>query len=159
MAKTFVLAGLAEAQAKTAADTVFSFEKQLAEASLDNVALRDPAQTDHKMPFADLQKLTPRFDWGAYFDSAKVTRAELNVFEPSSSRRSTALGETPSPTGRRTSLAGHALGRAYLSSDFATESFALRPALPRRSQEMTPRWKRCVESPDDYSGGPGKKVL
>jgi endothelin-converting enzyme/putative endopeptidase len=39
----FELAGLDGAAALAASDTVFSFEKTLAEASLDNVALRDPA--------------------------------------------------------------------------------------------------------------------
>ncbi len=60
--------------AKQDAATVFAFEKRLAEASLDNVALRDPKQQDHKTTFADLPKLAPDFDWAAYFDAAKMPR-------------------------------------------------------------------------------------
>ena len=45
-------------------------ETRLAEVSLDNVALRDPKATDHKMSFAELQKLTPAFDWNAYYRPA-----------------------------------------------------------------------------------------
>ncbi|SPE40000.1 hypothetical protein SBA3_3540014 [Candidatus Sulfopaludibacter sp. SbA3] len=41
-----------------------------ASASLDNVALRDPSSTGHKMSFAQLQQLTPHFDWTAYYRSA-----------------------------------------------------------------------------------------
>jgi len=82
MQKMFELAGDAPAAAKAKAASIFAFEKRLAEASLDNVALRDPKQQDHKMSFADLQKSTPSFDWGAYFDAAGLPRAELNVSQP-----------------------------------------------------------------------------
>ncbi|MEO8162067.1 MAG: M13 family metallopeptidase N-terminal domain-containing protein, partial [Arenimonas sp.] len=80
--KMFELAGIAPAAAKAKAATVFAFEKRLAEASLDNVALRDPVQQDHSMDFAALQKLAPSFDWAAYLDAAKVPRADLNVTQP-----------------------------------------------------------------------------
>ncbi len=49
VAAMFKLAGYDDAKAKAAADTVFQMEKKLAEASLDNVALRDPRATDHKL--------------------------------------------------------------------------------------------------------------
>src|ERR1700749_971423 len=47
VAAMFKLAGYDDAKAKAAADTVFQMEKKLAEATLDNVALRDPNATDH----------------------------------------------------------------------------------------------------------------
>jgi endothelin-converting enzyme/putative endopeptidase len=79
---TFRLSGLADAQAKAAADTVMRFETALAKASLDNVALRDPQKTDHKTSFAELQKLTPHFDWVAFYSRAKLPQGDLNVWEP-----------------------------------------------------------------------------
>ena len=82
VAAMFKLAGYDDAKAKAAADTVFQMEKKLAEASLDNVALRDPQATDHKTTFADLKKLAPAVDWNGYFDGAKLSRADLNVTEP-----------------------------------------------------------------------------
>ena len=78
----FKLAGYDDAKAKAAAQTVFHMEKKLAEASLDNVALRDPQATDHKTTFADLKKLSPAVDWDGYFAAAKLSRADLNVTEP-----------------------------------------------------------------------------
>src|SRR5579872_6143387 len=66
--KMFALAGYKPEEAKAAAGTVFKMETRLAEASLDNVALRDPQATDHKTTFDDLKKLTPALDWNAYFD-------------------------------------------------------------------------------------------
>jgi putative endopeptidase len=82
VAAMFKLAGYEEAKAKAAADTVFQMEKKMAEASLDNVALRDPQATDHKTTFADLKKLAPALDWNTYFDATKISRADLNVSEP-----------------------------------------------------------------------------
>src|SRR2546430_4810767 len=38
------------------ADTVFQLEKKLAENSLDDVALRDPRNRDHKTTYADLKR-------------------------------------------------------------------------------------------------------
>src|SRR5579859_515611 len=66
VANMFKLIGYDEGTAKAAAQIVFAFEKSLAENTLDNVALRDPANTDHKMSFADLKKLSPTFDWDRY---------------------------------------------------------------------------------------------
>jgi len=78
----FKLIGYDDPAAKKAAQTVFAMEKSLAENSLDNVALRDPANTDHKTSMGDLRKLTPSFDWDRYFSAAGLPRADLNVDEP-----------------------------------------------------------------------------
>ena len=59
VASMFKLAGYDEKSAKAAAETVFHLEEKLAENSLDNVALRDPANTDQKMTFPALTKLAP----------------------------------------------------------------------------------------------------
>src|SRR5262249_31557615 len=80
--KLFELSGMPEADARAAAETVFAFEKKLALASLDNVALRDPNATDHATSFAELQKLAPHFDWNAYFEAAGLPRTPLNVDQP-----------------------------------------------------------------------------
>jgi endothelin-converting enzyme/putative endopeptidase len=75
VAKMLELTGIKPAAAREAADTVFAFEHHLAEASLDNVELRNPALQDHKSAFADLGKLTPHFDWARYFDALKLPRS------------------------------------------------------------------------------------
>ena len=49
-------------------------EKQLAEASLDNVALRDPKATDHKTRFADLQKLDAGLRLGGVLSAGSASR-------------------------------------------------------------------------------------
>jgi putative endopeptidase len=78
----FKLIGYDDPAAKKAAQTVFAVEKSLAENSLDNVALRDPANTDHKTSMGDLRKLTPAFDWNRYFSAAGLPQGDLNVDQP-----------------------------------------------------------------------------
>ncbi len=154
VARTFVLAGLDEAKARTSAEAVFALEKRLAEASLDNVALRDPAATDHKTTFAALQALTPRFDWAAYLDAARLPHADLNVQQPAFLRAvDTQLAETPLGDWK-TYLEWHLLRSASsaLSSPFVDEEFDFYGRTLAGAKEMKPRWKRCVESTDGLLG-------
>jgi len=162
VANIFTLAGYSDADAKTASDTVFQFETKLAENSLDNVALRDPPATDHKTTFADLQKMTPHFDWHVYFDNAKLPRADLNVREPKFlAEFDRQLADTP-VTAWKTYLKWHLLHAAAnsLSDPFVTEVFEFHGRYLGGAKEMKPRWKRCVESADANLGEAlGKKYV
>src|SRR5206468_338877 len=71
-----------DADAKAAATSVFNMETKLAEASLDNIALREPENTDHVVAFSALEKMAPKFDWAGYFQGAKIGPGDLNVQEP-----------------------------------------------------------------------------
>jgi putative endopeptidase len=82
VAKIFTLSGASEADAKTAAQTVMSFETALAKASLDNVVLRDPKSRDHLVDVAVLQAMTPHFDWSAFLKSGGVQPSAINVEQP-----------------------------------------------------------------------------
>ena len=152
--KMFTLAGEPPAKAKAAAETVFRMEKQLAEASLDKVALRDPKNTDHKMPFADLQKLTPRFDWTAYAKRVGFPPGEANVAEPKFMTEIEKQVSSTPLTDWKTYLTWHVLDSAApaLSEQFVVEDFAFNGAFLKGEKEMKPRWKRCVESTDRQLG-------
>ena len=154
VARMFELAGADAASAKKSADTVFAFEKRLAEASLDNVALRDPSQQDHRTSFAALRKMAPSFDWGAYFDAAKMPRADVNVTEPAFlAQFEKELAATPVPTWK-TYLEWHLLNAAAdtLSKPFVEENFAFNGRYLTGATEMKPRWKRCAEATDTQLG-------
>ena len=150
----FALAGSDAAAAQTASDTVFEFEKKLAEASLDNVALRDPAATDHKVEFAELRKIVSHFDWDAYFRDAKIPQIALNVQEPKFMKEvDRQLAKAPLPTWKtylRWQLLSASSGT--LSSAFEEESFAFYGRYLSGATEMKPRWKRCVENVDGLLG-------
>jgi len=161
VAKMFVLAGLTEAQAKTAADTVFRVEKQYAENMLDRVSLRTPKNTDHKMEFADLQKLTPDFNWTNYYNKLGVQPGTLNVSQPKFmeefNRQLTATPIADWKVYLKWQLLDSAA--SWLSTPFVDEDFAFSATLSG-AKEMKPRWKRCVEITDSQLGEAlGKKYV
>lgn len=155
------LAYLNAAQAKTAADTIFRMEKQFAENSLDRVALRTPKATDHKMEFADLQKLTPDFDWTAYYDKLAVRPGTLNVSQPKFLEEFNRQLKATPLSDWQTYLKWRLINSAgsWLSSAFVDEDFAFTSSLTG-AKEMKPRWKRCVEITDSLLGEAlGKKYV
>ena len=150
--RMFELAGAAGA--KEAAETVFSFEKRLADASLDNVALRDPKNTDHPTTFAQLQAMTPHFEWAKLYEEAKVPQGDLTVDEPAFlAQVEKELATTPLPAWR-TYLRWKLISSAApsLSKAFVEESFSFNQKYLAGVTELKPRWKRCAESADSRLG-------
>src|SRR5258708_20639238 len=79
----FKLPGWDPKSASAASQTLMALETKLAEASLDNVALRDPSATDHNTTFAQLQAMAPHVDWAAYFKYKQIpTDVDMNVDQP-----------------------------------------------------------------------------
>jgi putative endopeptidase len=154
VANMFKLIGYDDPGAKKAAQTVFAVEKSLAENSLDNVALRDPANTDHKTSMGGLRKLTPSFDWGRYFSAAGLPQADLNVDQPKFMQEVDRQLRETSLADWKTYLKWQLLhGQAdVLSHPFGEESFAFYGAYLSGAKEMKPRWKRCAESTDQLLG-------
>ncbi len=154
VARMFELAGAKPGAAKAAAATVFAFEKRLAEASLDNVALRDPKLQDHTMGFAQLQALAPAFDWGGYFDAARLPRADLNVTQPKFVQQfNHEVASTPLAQWR-TYLRWQVLNASAdtLPTPFVAQNFAFYGQYLSGATEMKPRWKRCAEDTDTLLG-------
>jgi putative endopeptidase len=162
VANMFKLAGYDEKSAKAAAETVFHMEEKLAENSLDNVALRDPANTDHKMTYVAFTKLAPTMDWDGYFASAKISRADLNVTEPNFMKEvDRQLRETPLADWK-TYLTWQLVNAKadVLSQAFVNENFAFQGKYLSGATEIKPRWKRCAESTDQLLGEAlGKKYV
>ena len=154
VAAMFKLVGRDDAAAKHAADTVMAVELGLARASLDNVALRDPTASDHTMTVAQLQALTPSFDWQAYFKSSGIHPASLNVTEPAFfAEFERQLGSTPIADWR-TYLEWQLISSAApsLSQPLVDANFAFFGKYLAGTQEIKPRWKRCVEDTDQLLG-------
>lgn len=153
--KMFELAGYRQPVAKSAAQTVMRMETALAQHSLDNVALRNPKATDHKMTFAQLQQLTPKLSWQQYYAANKLPVAgELNVSQPQFLQEvDRQLGATPLADWK-IYLSWHLLNSAApsLSAAFVQEDFAFNLAYLNGAKEMKPRWKRCAESADQLLG-------
>jgi len=83
VAKMFELLGDSADTARGEATTVVGIETSLATASMKNTDLRDPSKTYHRLKMADLQAMTPDFDWESYFKAlGHPELREINVGQP-----------------------------------------------------------------------------
>jgi endothelin-converting enzyme/putative endopeptidase len=149
------LAGWDQKSAAAGAQTIMGMETKLAEASLDNVTLRDPAATDHNTTFAQLEAMAPHVDWAGYFKHKQIpTDVDLNVDQPKF------MAEVDRQI-QQTSLADWKLYLKWqllnsvassLSTPFVEEDFAFNGSYLAGVKELKPRWKRCAESTDQLLG-------
>ena len=126
-------------------------------AQLDNVALRDPAATDHKYAVATLQKMHAAFDWDALSRARQASpHADLNVDQPKfMGAVEQELRATPLDARGRRTCAWHVINAARRQSaptPFVDEHFAFYGKYLGGAKEMKPRWKRCVEADDALLG-------
>src|ERR1035438_4238231 len=150
----FQLAGYSEADSHKAADQVMQFETALAKATLDNVARRDPQAIDHQTTYAQLQQLTPHFDWDGYYKGANLPRINLNVQEPKFMEEvDRQLSTTTLPDWKIYFTWQLLHGSApFLSQPFVQENFNFYEKTLGGVGELKPRWKQCAESADQFLG-------
>ncbi|MGA7754740.1 MAG: M13 family metallopeptidase [Candidatus Sulfotelmatobacter sp.] len=157
------LGGWDAKSAAAAAQTVMSMETKLAEATLDNVALRDPASTDHNTTFAQLQAMAPHVDWSAYFKHKQLpTDVDMNVDQPKFLQEVDRQMQQTPLADWKVYLKWQLLDSTAnsLSAPFVEETFAFNGKYLAGATEMKPRWKRCVESTDYLLGEAlGKKYV
>lgn len=82
---SYILLGLDEAAAKAKMETVMNLETEMAKISKSRIELRDPESNYHKMTVAELNKLTPGFDWNQYlkdYSYDQTTEIEVSQIEP-----------------------------------------------------------------------------
>ncbi|HEY2944526.1 MAG TPA: M13 family metallopeptidase [Vicinamibacteria bacterium] len=153
--KMLELSGEPAPAAAADARAVMDLETALARASLERVKRRDPANIYHKMKLAELQALTPAFDWSAYLAAAAgppVT--ELNVTVPDFYKAFHAQLEGAPLDAWRAYLRWHLLheNANLLPAAFVNESFAFFGQVLTGAKELRPRWKRCVALVDSEMG-------
>lgn len=73
-----------ETQARAAAETVLKLETELAEPRLDKVAMRDARNYNNRLPYADLQKMTPAINWNKLATDMGITKTldTVNIMQP-----------------------------------------------------------------------------
>jgi endothelin-converting enzyme/putative endopeptidase len=149
--KMLQLAGASSEAAAKQSQAVMAFETELAKASLDRVARRDPEKLYHKMTLRELDALGSGFAWARFFKEAGAPSLQsLNVDVPDFIK------------GMNAAIASASIGdlKAYLtwnlvrdsanalSLPFEEESFNFYGKVLRGAKEMRPRWKRCVDLTD-----------
>ena len=157
------LAGWDQPSAGAGAQTILGIETKLAEASLDNVELRDPAATDHNTTFAQLKEMAPHVNWEAYFKHKQIpTDVDMNVDEPKFMQEIDRQMQQTSLADWKLYLKWQLLNSVAnsLSKPFVDENFAFYGAYLAGAKEMKPRWKRCAEEEDRLLGEAlGKKYV
>jgi endothelin-converting enzyme/putative endopeptidase len=157
------LAGWDAKSASAATQTVMAMETKLSEATLDNVALRDPTATDHNTTLAQLQTMAPHLNWAAYLQHKQLpTDVDMNVDQPKFMQEVDRQMQQTSLTDWKVYLKWQLLNSMAnsLSAPFVEENFAFNGKYLAGATEMKPRWKRCAESADQLFGDAlGKKYV
>lgn len=144
--------------ARASAEAILAFETRLAEASLDRVSLRNPANRYNPVGIEEANALTPSWDWGAFFDTLQVDRPQMfslgmpGFFEAFES----ALAEAPVETWQDWLSFRLVSGASpYLSSSFADRHFGFFNTTLLGQQEQRERWKRVLGT---VNGGMGEAL-
>ena len=151
VAKMLKLTGETEAQATADSQAVLAFETELAKAAMEIVARRDPKNQNNKMTLAQVQAMTPSFNWNRYFAAVHAPSSQeylvlaptffqgvekLVASEPLEHWRAYLLFETI-----------HLLA-PFLSQPFVEENFSFYGRVLAGSQKIQPRWRRCSAGAD-----------
>ncbi|AVP96894.1 peptidase [Ahniella affigens] len=155
MTKMLELAGTPADQARLDAAEIMQLETRLANASLTNIELRNPANFYNISTIADASKATPNYNWAALFKA--IGRDDITTFSFSHPKffaeMDKALGDTPISTWKaylRWNLVHNAAD--YLSKDFVDASFDFNGKTLRGAKELRPRWKRVADQVDTALG-------
>jgi len=157
-AKLFELTGMAPEAAKTKAENVLAFETRLAANSLLPVELRTPENQYNMMTIADANKVTPHFDWAAYFKALGVdVGGSFSLSQPKFFANFDAMLTEVPVEQWRDYLALSTIDNAAsgLSKAFQEENFAFYDKTLKGQPEMAARWKRALGA---VNGGMGQAL-
>jgi endothelin-converting enzyme/putative endopeptidase len=155
ISKVFQLLGVPAAEADGKANAILKLETLLADASLDNVSLRNPKLTLHKKSLQQFESTLPNFNFRQYLvDRSTPQFSEMNDRVPAFF---TALNQTIASTNLdvlKDYLTWHyvSANAEELSKPFVDENFDFYGRYLTGAKELKPRWKRCVQLTDDELG-------
>jgi len=155
LARMFVLAGTAAAEAGQRADVVLAIETSLARASMSPADRRDPNRVHHRIDRAGLERLAPNFDWDAYFRLLGHPEIrDVNVMVPDFFEVLNGTLSTTRPADLQSYLLWHLLAASApaLGHAFVEEIFGFRSRNLSGETQLLPRWKRCLAAVDQGMG-------
>ena len=152
VAKMFVLAGEAEAQAAKDAKTVLDIETRLAKATLTITEQRDPQNLNHPTDVASFSKQLTHFSLGDYVAAAHAPAAgKVNDTEPKFFAEFNSLvADTPIRQVKvylRWHLL-HAYAATSLPESFDHENWNFYAHILNGAEKQQERWKRCTSRVD-----------
>lgn len=155
ISRVLQLVGEPRSQADANAKAVLAIETSLAKVSLDRVARRDPNLTHHPMPASDFEALVPDFNFRQYFVARDAPGFKtLNVSAPDFFKGLNSMLQATDLNDLKTYMIWH-YASAYapdLSKPFVDANFDFYQKSLTGTQELQPRWKRCVQMTDRALG-------
>ncbi|MEO7028475.1 MAG: M13 family metallopeptidase [Acidobacteriaceae bacterium] len=150
----FVLLGDTPEKAAKEAASVMRIETELAEGSMDRVEMRDPSKRYHIMTIAELEKLTPNYNWQAYLDGIDLPAKTINVSSVKFAKAANEVLGTEDLSALKSYMRWHLVHSSapLLSKPFETENFAFYNQTLQGQKEQQPRWKRCTRLTDGALG-------
>lgn len=137
--KMFALAGFPD---KDPGKTILAFETGLAKLQLTNIERRDPIKTYNKIAFAELGKLSPKFDFAVFADKQRlktdsVIAEDLKYITTSTNYMAAAPLETLKTWMKWSLLSANAssLNKAIVDEDFRFFSTIMRGVKEQRKRD------------------------
>jgi endothelin-converting enzyme/putative endopeptidase len=162
VASMFAFIGESSSEAKTDADSVLAIETELAKASLDRTARRDPKNLDHKMTLVEFNRLAPGLYLSEYLQAAGSPSFDsLNVTTPQFFSQASALVNRI-PLDQWKAYLRWKVVRSLapmLSSSLVNEYYHFNSQYLRGTTAIEPRWKRCVTAVDNQLGEASGKLF
>ena len=149
------LLGDGESEAKDAAEAVLALETRLAKACRTRTELRDREKNYHKLTRAELDQLTPRLPWVAYFQAAGIASpATVIVGQPEFFKELDLMVSEVEETHWLAYLRWHLVSSLaeHLHAAPANEAFAFYGTVLRGQPQQEPRWQRSAKSIDGALG-------
>jgi putative endopeptidase len=139
------------------ASGILDFETKIAQVSWNRAQARDVVATYNPMTIAELQALTPGFDWQPYLAASNLAKIDrVVVGEITAFPKIADIFANTSEETLRAWLAFRIADKAspYLSNDFSNSYFEFHQRTIIGQQQQQPRWKRAV-----YAVGGGDCLL
>ena len=155
LAKLFELTGTPAPQAAKQANLAMKLETALATHSIPRVEMRKPENQYHFVSVAEADKVTPRFNWNAFFKAQGVTVDKgFSLSQPKFFAEMNRLLATAPLAEWKAYLSAHTISDAAdaLSEPFVDARFDFYEKTLRGQPEQRPQWKRSLGSVNDAMG-------
>ena len=147
--------GYEAAEAQSAAQAIIQLETALAEASMTNVERRDPVKTYNKLALDELDRLTPQFQWSAFFDRLAADPVDsVVVGQPDFLKKMNELLAQQDVSTIKDYLKYNVINEAadHLNHEIVNRNFEFYGKVIQGTDEMRPRWKRVLNNTDNAVG-------
>jgi putative endopeptidase len=122
---------------------------------MSRVERRDPSKIYHVMTIAEVQQLTPAYNWKTYLDGIGMGEVpSINISSPGYLQAMNAELTSEPLAALKSYLRWHQLHKAapYLSKAFDNENFDFFSRTLQGQKEQQPHWKRCTALTDSALG-------